>query len=323
MSRFDDVRIFSGSGHPELTAAICGYMGVRCNDLHVHKFPNDNIFVKLGESVREQDVFIIQSLYTPLSDRIMELLLTIDACKRDSAGRITAVLPYYAYSRTDKRDQPRVPISARLLADMLEAAGANRILTLDLHAGQIQGFFKIPFDEMSAMHLLLNKVRELNLQHATVIATGLGFAKRARNFAEALGVPLALVERRHDAPNGEEMQLNLLGDVKGRECVIVDDEVSTGNAMTRVAHLLQEKGATRLVGAAIHPVLCDGALDRIKASPIDTLIVTDSIPQSEHSWSGLQVVSAAPLLGETILRIHKGISVGAMFAEGHALLGRW
>lgn len=323
MSRFDDVRIFSGTGHPALTSAICAYMGVRCNELQVQKFPNDNLFVKLSESVREQDVFIVQSLYTPLSDRIMELLLTIDACKRDSAGRITAVLPYYPYSRTDKRDQPRVPISARLIADMLEAAGANRILTLDLHAGQIQGFFRIPFDEMSAMHLLLNKVKELNLEHAVVVATDLGFAKRARNFAEALGVPLALVERRHDRKNGEEIPLNLLGDVAGRECVIVDDEVDTGKTMARVANLLQERGATRMVGAAIHPVLCDNAIERLKASPLEMLIVTDSIPHTTDEWDGLNIVSAAPLLGETILRIHKGISVGAMFAEGHAKLGRW
>jgi ribose-phosphate pyrophosphokinase len=323
MSRFDDVRIFSGSGHPALAEAICAYMGVRSAGLHIKKFPNDNIFVKLEESVREQDVFIIQSLYTPLSDRIMELLLTIDACKRDSAGRITAVLPYYAYSRTDKRDQPRVPISARLLADMLEAAGAHRILTLDLHAGQIQGFFKIPFDEMSAMHLLLNKVRELDLSNATVVATGLGFAKRARNFAEALGVPLALVERRHDLVNPEEMQLNLLGDVQARMCIIVDDEIDTGTTMTRVAHLLQDKGATQLIGAVIHPVLCGGAIARLQASPLDRLITTDSIPHPENNWDGLHIVSTAPLLGETILRIHKGISVGAMFADGHARLGRW
>lgn len=323
MSRFDDLRVFGGSGHPTLTEAICGYIGIRCADLLVQKFPNDNIFVKLSESVREQDVFIVQSLYAPLSDRIMELLLTIDACKRDSAGRITAVMPYYPYSRTDKRDQPRVPISARLIADMLEVAGANRILTLDLHAGQIQGFFKIPFDEMSAMHLLLGKVRDLSLSNAVVVATDLGFAKRARNFAEALGVPLALVERRHTSSTGDDMSLNLLGDVAGCECVIVDDELDTGRTIARVAHLLQEKGATRLVGAVIHPVLCNDAITRLKASPLEMLITTDSIPHPENDWPGLKVASVAPLLGETILRIHKGISVGAMFAEGHAQLGRW
>jgi ribose-phosphate pyrophosphokinase len=323
MSRFDELRIFSGTGHPALAEAICSYIGVRPAGIHVEKFANDNIFVKLEESVREQDVFIVQSLHAPLSDRIMELLLTIDACKRDSAGRITAVLPYYAYSRTDKRDQPRVPISARLLADMLEVAGANRVLTLDLHAGQIQGFFRIPFDEMSAMHLLLQRVRELELDNTTVVAPSLGFAKRARNFAELLRMPLALVERRHDLNQPDITHLNLLGDVAGRTCVIVDDEVATGRTMLRVAELLKEKGADRLIAATIHPLLCQDAIERFKQSPIEMLITTDSIPHTPDAWTGLQVTSVAPLLGETILRIHKGISVGAMFAEGHAQLGRW
>ncbi|HEX6292431.1 MAG TPA: ribose-phosphate pyrophosphokinase [Herpetosiphonaceae bacterium] len=323
MSRFDEMRIFSGTGHPALTEAICSYIGVRPSGIHIEKFANDNIFVKLQESVREQDVFIVQSLHSPLSDRIMELLLTIDACRRDSAGRITAVLPYYAYSRTDKRDQPRVPISARLLADMIEVAGASRVLTLDLHAGQIQGFFRIPFDEMSTMHLLLQRVRELELTNATVVAPSLGFAKRARNFAESLGMPLALVERRHDLDEVGSSHLNLLGDVAGRSCVIVDDEVATGKTMLRVAELLKEKGADRLIAATIHPLLCEGAIERFKQCAIEMLITTDSIPHPPDAWSGLQVTSVAPLLGETILRIHKGISVGAMFAEGHAQLGRW
>lgn len=323
MSRFDELRIFSGTGHPALAQAICSYIGVQPAKIEVKKFANDNIFVKLEESVREQDVFLVQALHSPLSDQIMELLLTIDACKRDSAGRITAVLPYYAYSRTDKRDQPRVPISARLLADMIEVAGAHRVLTLDLHAGQIQGFFRIPFDEMSAMHLLLNRVRDLDLENATVVAPSLGFAKRARNFAEALNLPLALVERRHDPQHEGTAHLNLLGDVSGCHCIIVDDEVATGTTMLRVAQLLKERGAQRLIGVAIHPLLCGDAVERFKQSPIERLISTDSIPYAPGAWDGLEQISVAPLLGETILRIHKGISVGAMFAEGHAKLGRW
>ncbi len=323
MSRFDELRIFSGTGHPQLAEAICAYIGVRSSQLQIEKFANDNIFVRLSESVREQDVFIVQSLYTPLSDRILELLLTIDACKRDSAGRITAVLPYYAYGRTDKRDQPRVPISARLLADMLEVAGASRVLTLDLHAGQIQGFFRIPFDEMSAMHLLLNRVRELELPNPMIVAGSLGFAKRARNFAELLRAPLALVERRHELDSARATQLNVLGDVSGRDCVIVDDEVATGNTMLQVAEILKANGASRLIGAVIHPLLCGDAIERFRRSPIERLITTDSIPHPQDAWSGLDIAAVAPLLGETILRIHKGISVGAMFADGHAQLGRW
>jgi ribose-phosphate pyrophosphokinase len=323
MGRFDDLRIFGGTGNPHLSDAICRYVGVRKAGMVVTKFANDNLFVKLDESVREQDVFIVQSLVTPLSDRIMELLMALDACRRDSAGRITAVLPYFAYSRTDKRDQPRVPITARLLADMIEVAGASRVLTLDLHAGQIQGFFRIPFDEMSAVHLLINQVRELALPNLTVVATGLGFAKRARNFAESLDAPLAIVETRHSGGSSER-QMNLLGDVDGRSCVIIDDEVVTGQTMIRVSELLTHYGAAHIVGACIHPVLAAGAVTRLRESPIKLLIATDSLPVPVNEpWDGLKIASVAPLLGEVILRIHKGISVGAMFAEGHRQLGRW
>jgi ribose-phosphate pyrophosphokinase len=323
MTRFDDMRIFSGTGSPALTEAICNYVGVPQAGMTVTKFANDNLFVKLEESVREQDVFIVQSFHAPLSDRIMELLMALDACKRDSAGRITAVLPYYAYSRTDKRDQPRVPITARLLADMIEVAGANRVLSLDLHAGQIQGFFRIPFDEMSAVHLLEQQVRELNAENLTIVAPGLGFSKRARNFAEGLDAPLAIVENRHSGGSNER-QMNLLGDVEGRTCVIVDDEVATAKTMIKVSELLTHYGASRVIGACIHPILAPGAITRLRQSPIEQLIATDSLPAPEgEPWDGLKIVSVAPLLGEVMLRIHKGISVGAMFADGHHQLGRW
>ena len=323
MSRFDDLRIIGGTGNPQLTSKICSYVGVRHGELNVAKFENDNLFVKLEESVREQDVFLIESLYTPLSDRIMEMLMAIDACKRDSAARITAVLPYFAYSRTDKRDQPRVPITARLLADMIEVAGAHRVLTLDLHAGQIQGFFRIPFDEMSAFHLLLKEVRELDLPDLTIVATGLGFAKRARNFAEVFDAPLAIVETRHSG-GSTERQMNLLGHVEGRSCVIIDDEVVSGSTMIRVAELLKQYGARQIIGACIHPILSPGAVTRLRQSPIERLITTDSLPiPSEESWDGIKITSVASLLGEVILRIHKGISVGAMFAEGQRVLGKW
>jgi ribose-phosphate pyrophosphokinase len=324
MSRFDDIRIFSGTGSPELTQAICEYIGVRQARMTVTKFPNDNLFVKLEESVREQDVFLVQSLHRPLSDLIMELLLAIDACKRDSAGRITAVLPYFAYSRTDKRDQPRVPITARLLADMIEVAGAHRVLTLDLHAGQIQGFFRIPFDEMSAVHLLIKRVVELNIPNPTVVATGLGFAKRARNFAEMLEAPLAIIENRHQAGYSHERQKRVLGDVEGKTCIIVDDEVAAGSTMVAATDLLAEHNAARIIGACIHPILAPGAVTRLKNSAMERLITTDSLPlPREEPWDGLDVISVAPMLGEVIQRIHKGISVGAMFADGHQKLGRW
>src|SRR5690242_2696697 len=195
-SRFDEMRVFSGTGNSQLTNAICSRLGIKLGDATVTKFSNENIFVKLNESVREKDVFVVQSLSSPLSDQIMELLILLDACKRASAGRVTAVLPYYAYGRTDKKDQPRVPITARLLADLIQVAGAQQVITLDLHAGQIQGFFSIPVDELSAVSLLVRHFIERNWRDVVVVSPDLGFAKRARNFAEQLGAPLAIVEKR-------------------------------------------------------------------------------------------------------------------------------
>src|ERR1044071_6207724 len=203
-SRFDELRIFTGNGNPILAQAIADRLGVPMGDMIVTMFVNENIFVKINESVREKDVFVVQSLAAPLSDRIMELLIMLDACKRASAGRVTAVIPYYAYGRTDKKDQPRVPITARLLADMIQVAGAQQVITLDLHAGQIQGFFSISVDELSAMSLLVRHFSERGWDDAVVVASDMGFAKRARNYAEQLGVPLAIVEKRRTQQLGAE-----------------------------------------------------------------------------------------------------------------------
>jgi ribose-phosphate pyrophosphokinase len=321
MGRFNELRVFTGAGNPELTAEICAYLGVRMGEVSIHTFPNENIFVKLHESVREQDVYIVHSLSSPLNQRIMELLIMLDTCKRASAGRVTAVLPYYAYGRTDKKDQPRVPITARLLADLIVAAGADRVVTIDLHAGQIQGFFNIPFDEMSAMHLLIDQMRGWDLQDALIVSPGLGFAKRARNVAEVVGLPLAIVEKRHK--DGEET-FNILGEVQGRHCIVVDDEIATGTTLVRVAELLQQGGAREISVCAVHPVLVPGVVERIKASPINRVVVTNTLPVApEQRWPGLTVLSIAPLLGEVVQRIHTGISVGALFVDGQRQLGRW
>lgn len=323
MSRFDEMRIFSGTGNPALTDAISTYLGLRQGEIHINTFPNENIFVKIQESVREQDVFVVQSLGSPLSHNILELLIMLDTLKRASAGRVTAVLPYFAYSRTDKKDQPRVPITARLLADLIVAAGAERVLTLDLHAGQIQGFFSIPFDEMSAFHLMVGEVRSWGLERGLVVSPGLGFAKRARNFAETLGWPLAIVEKRRNA-DSSVARLAILGEVEGFDCVIVDDEVATGHTLTRVAELLRAEGARSVRACAIHALLCDGAAERLRASPIEALVTTDTLAiRPADRWPALKVKSIAPLLGEVIQRIHTGISVGSMFPEGQPQLGRW
>ncbi len=316
-SRFDEVRLFSGNGNPALAHAICQRMNIPLGDATVTSFSNENIFVRLNESVREKDVFVVQSLAAPLSDRIMELLIMLDACKRASAGRVTAVVPFYAYGRTDKRDQPRVPITARLLADMIQVAGAQQVITMDLHAGQIQGFFSIPVDELSTMSLLVPYVAARGWHDSVVVSPDMGFAKRARNFAEQLGVPLAIVEKRHSRPlngNTAAESLRLIGDVAGAHCIIVDDEVHTGTSIIQAAELLMASGARSVVAAVVHPVLAGDAIERIRRSPISELVTTDTLPIApEHVWPELRVLSVASLLAEVIERIHSGVSVDTLF----------
>lgn len=320
-SRFDELRIFTGNANPDLAHLICERLGVPQGDMIVTSFSNENIFVRINESIREKDVFVVQSLGLPLSDRIMELLIMLDACKRASAGRVTAVVPYYAYGRTDKRDQPRVPITARLLADMIQVAGAHQVMTLDLHAGQIQGFFNIPVDELSAVHLLVRHFAERNWNDMVVVSPDLGFAKRARNFAEQLGAPLAIVEKRRiqqlnsgDEPQSRVEARTLIGDVAGKRCILVDDEILTGGSMIEAADLLMAHGAREVYAAAVHAVLAGNALERLSHSAICELVTTDSLAQPGAANSSfLRVLSVAPLLAEVIQRIHSGVSIDTIF----------
>lgn len=331
-SRFDELRIFSGNGNMDLARLICDRVGVPLGDATVVKFSNENIFVKLNESVREKDVFVVQSLSTPnLSDRIMELLILLDACRRASAGRVTAVIPYFAYGRTDKKDQPRVPITARLLADMIQAAGAQQVLTIDLHAGQIQGFFNIPMDELTAMHLLVRYVADKGWDDLTIVSPDVGFAKRGRNFAEAIGAPLAIAEKRRvqhlgrrDGQYTSPEILNLIGDVAGRRCLIVDDEIATGGSILEVVRLLEREGAREIYAATVHAVFSGNAVERLRASPIRELITTDTLPLPEEKrWPGLTVLSVSTLIAEVIQRIHSGVSVDTIFSQrNHPALGR-
>lgn len=330
-SRFDELRIFAGRGNPALAQAICDRVGVPMGDATIVKFSNENIFIKLNESVREKDVFVVQSLSTPdLSDRIMELLILLDACKRASAGRITAVIPYYAYGRTDKRDQPRVPITARLLADMIQAAGAHQVLTIDLHAGQIQGFFSIPTDELTAMNLLVRYFADKHWDDAIVVSPDVGFAKRARNFAEALGAPLAIAEKRRvqnfnrkDGNLTSPEIMNLIGDVAGKRCILVDDEIATGGSMLEVIRLLEREGAREIYASCVHAVLSANAAERLRNSSLVELVTTDTLPlPPEKRWPGLTILSVSNLIAEVMQRIHSGVSVDAIFQQrNHPVLG--
>ncbi len=316
MSLYDELTIFGGNAHPALTTAICGDIGIHPGRAEVFTFSNENIFVRLLDSVRGNDVYVVQPFSPPLSQSIMELLIIIDALKRASAGRITAVVPYYAYGRTDKKDQPRVPITARLIADLITTAGAERLLTVDLHAGQIQGFFNIPVDELTAMYLLARHFQEQRIPDLVVVSPDLGNTKRARNFAEFLDAPLAIIEKRRVGPEGRSEPLNVIGDVKGRRVLLVDDEIDTAGSVTQAARLVLERGAIDVSVAATHAILSGPAIARLQESPITQVVVTDTVPlPPEKRIDKITVLSIAPILGQTIQRINTGTSVSLSHRE--------
>jgi len=285
-------------------------------EIEVFKFSNDNTFVRILENIREQDVFIVQPLGAPVNDNLMELLIMIDTAKRASAGRITAVIPYYAYGRSDKKDQPRVPITARLVANLIEVAGANRVLTIDLHAGQIQGFFNIPVDELSAIPMLARYYMEKNFEDVVVTATDIGDAKRAGDTAKILNADIAIIEK-HRIGNKEMVEAsNLIGDVEGRTAIIVDDEMLTGGTVIAATEALIEHGAKEIWCGVTHGVLSGKAPELIENSAIKEFLTTDTLPIPDTKrMSKTKVVSVASLLGEAIYRIHNGQSVGAMFED--------
>ena len=311
----DEFSIYAGNANRPLAQQITRYLRTELGKAEVFKFANDNTFVRVMENVREQDVFLVQPTSRPVNDSVMELLIMIDAFKRASAGRITAVMPYYAYGRSDKKDQPRVPITARLIADMLTVAGADRVLTMDLHQGQIQGFFSIPVDELTAVNILSRYIREKNLPDIVVVSE-LGFAKKARNFAEILQAPLAIVEKRRVGNQDKTELMNIIGEVAGKTAVIIDDEIDTGGSLLEAVAALVAEGAGAIYSCATHGVFSNGALDRIEASPITEVIVTDTIPLPPNAnRERITVLSIAPLFGEAIKRIHRGESVGALFSS--------
>jgi ribose-phosphate pyrophosphokinase len=312
----DELKVFTGNAHPMLAQAICKYLNIPLGKAEVFDFTNENIFVRILENVRERDVFVIQTLSTPVNKNLVELLIMIDAFKRASAGRITAVIPYYSYGRTDKKDQPRVPITARLIADLLTTAGANRLLTIDLHAAQIQGFFNIPVDELTALFILSDywKEKEKVLDNLVVVATDIGISAHARDMAAKLNAPLAIIEKRRIGNADAAETLNIIGEVEGMRALTIDDEIDTAGSLVGVVNTLLEHGATEVYACCTHPIFSGPAIERIAKSPIKEIVVTDTIPiDKKKKLDKITVLPIAPLLGEAIRRIHTGLSIGAMF----------
>ena len=318
MAVSEDLKIFTGNAHPQLAKDICAHLNVELGACEVFKFSNDNTFVRILENVRERDVFLVQPSSVPVNDSIMELLIMIDAAKRASAGRITAVMPYFAYGRSDKKDQPRVPITARLIANLIETAGADRVMTVDLHAGQIQGFFNIPVDELTAVPTLARHFSDMSLgPDIVVVATDAGSGKRARSTANILKAPLAIVEKVRTSNNMEQVESsNLIGDVDGKIALIVDDEIGTGGTVIATADTLLRHGVRDIYCFVTHPVLSGKANEILSDSKLKGVVVTDTLPISPAKQaSNISVISVASMLGEAIERIHSGESVGAMFND--------
>jgi ribose-phosphate pyrophosphokinase len=312
----DEIKVFCGNAYPALASSVCEYLGIPLGKIEVFEFSNENTFVRIMENVRERDVFIIQPICSPVNKNLVELLIMLDAFKRASADRITAVVPYYGYSRTDKKDQPRVPITARLVADLLTTAGANRILTVDLHAPQIQGFFNIPVDELTALSIIGDYWKNKNLRDLVVVATDIGISKRARDLAEKLNAPLVIIEKRRMGNDDTTETLNIIGEVAGMRALTVDDEIDTAGSLVSAVDALLKEGAKEVYSCCTHPVFSGPAIERISKSKVKEVVVSDTIPVAGPRTLGkITVLPIAPLLGEAIHRIHTGMSVGAMFED--------
>jgi ribose-phosphate pyrophosphokinase len=306
--------IFSGNANRELAESICRSVEVPPGKAQVTRFSDGEIYVEIGENVRGVTCFVVQPTCTPVNDHLMELLIIIDALKRASAGSIVAVIPYFGYARQDRKVKPRTPISSKLVADLLTAAGVDRVVSMDLHAGQIQGFFNIPFDHLYAMPVLLEYLREKFADGAVVVSPDAGGVERARAYAKRLGGTLAFIDKRRPAPNVSEV-MHIVGDVKDRDVLIVDDLIDTAGTLTQAARAVTDAGARRVLAAAAHGVLSGKAIERIAASPLQEIVVTDSIPLTPEgrALSKIHQVSVARLLGEAIKRIHHGDSISSLF----------
>ncbi len=318
---YGDIKLYAGTSTPDLAASVARYLNIKMCGRDIIQFPNENLFVKLHTSVRGQDCYVIQTTSAPVHRNLMEMLILLQTLRLDSAARITAVVPYLCYSRSDKKDQPRVPITARLVADMIEIAGADRYVTLDLHAGQIQGFFSIPGDVLTTFYILVDYLTSIRSQmdNPVVVTADLGFAKKARNFAAGIQAPMAFIEKRRSANDSKAEALTIIGDVTNRDVVLVDDEIDSGGSMVQAVNLVHKYGARNIYLVFVHAVLSGAATERLAALPVTQFITTDTIPISEDKKARfgdrLRVLSVAPLLGEVICRANEGRSVGEMFNE--------
>ncbi|MDR3153859.1 MAG: ribose-phosphate pyrophosphokinase [Deltaproteobacteria bacterium] len=310
----NDIVVFSGNSNKALALEICEALWQPLGKAQVRRFSDGEIFIELGENVRGRDTFVIQSTCAPVNDNIMELLLIIDALKRASARRITAVIPYYGYARQDRKAAPRVPISAKLVADLLTSSGTTRVLAMDLHAGQIQGFFNIPVDHLFAAPILLQHLKSLGTENIVLVSPDAGGVERTRYLAKRIEAPIAIVDKRRDAP-GEAKAMNIIGDVKDKRALIIDDMIDTAGTLTQAAKVILEKGALEVMAMATHPVFSGEALRRIQESPLSQIAVTNSIPLSPagREMEKIKVLSVAKLLSEAIRRIHQEDSISSLF----------
>lgn len=310
----DALRIFACNANPALTAEICACLGLEPSPLEISRFSNDNLHVQIRENVRERDVFVVQPFTQPASDHIMELMITLDALRSASARRVTAVIPYYSYARSDKKDAPRISITGRLIADMLVTAGANRVLTMDLHADQVHGFFSVPVDHLTAIPTIVAHFRQHHdISNMVAVATDAGGAKRVGRFSERLGVPMAIIDKRR-VSDTDVKQGQVVGEVEGKDVVIFEDEISTGGTLLATIHTLKAAGARTIHAGAVHGVLCGPAIERLRDAPIESVVVTNTVHMPpEKSLDKITQLSVAPLFAAAIERIHTGESVGQLF----------
>lgn len=312
----NNLKIFACNSAEDFAGQVCKHIGIQLGKKEAFKFKNDNTFVKILETVRDDDVFVFQTTLPPVDERIMELLITVDALKRASARRITVVLPYYPYSRSDKKDQPRIPITAKLVADILVAAGVNRVLTCDLHNPAIQGFLSVPSDQLKAKDLLLEYFENMSKEDMVVVATDAGSSKKAYKYAQELNTTMALLDKRRDGNDDRAIASHFIGDVKDKVCVIFDDEIDTAGSMMEAVKALKENGAKEIYAACTHGILSGPAIERIEKSDLKKLIITDTVPLlEEKKIDKIKVLSIAPLFAQAVIRIHMGQGIGELFND--------